>query len=152
MTDMHFNSKFDIKLWHEICDLIADGQSLVQIANMEGMPCRATMNNWLRDADLKKEGFEGVLDSYTRAKREQADAIADDILDIADNADDSKEGVQKAKLRIDSRKWLAGKLQPKKYSEKHLVENSYIGADGEPTNGITIILDDGRLDEGKSSS
>jgi hypothetical protein len=42
------------------------------------MPCVATVFNWLR---LHAE----FLEQYTRAREEQADALAEDMLDIADD-------------------------------------------------------------------
>lgn len=52
---------------------------------------------------------------YARAKAEQADLLAEDILDIADSCG-SNWG--QARLQIDSRKWLASKLLPKIYGDK----------------------------------
>jgi hypothetical protein len=42
------------------------------------MPCVATIFNWLRI-------HPAFLEQYTRAKEEQADALAEDMLDIADD-------------------------------------------------------------------
>ena len=68
----------------------------------------------------------------TRAREEQAEFMAEEILEIADDGrndfmeqDDSSaafkingENIQRSKLRIDTRKWLMGKLKPKKYGER----------------------------------
>jgi hypothetical protein len=110
-----------------ICDGIADGQSLRSICASEEMPNKSTVFRWLA-AD------ETFRDQYARAREAQADALFDDILDIADdgtndfmtkkNADGAdyealnSEHIQRSKLRVDARKWMAGKLQPKKYGEK----------------------------------
>jgi hypothetical protein len=71
-----------------------------------------------------------LQDQYARAKGDQADFLADEMLDIADDAANDfmeREGeqtagwvlngehVQRSRLRIDTRKWLAGKLRPKKW-------------------------------------
>ena len=52
--------------------------------------------------------------------------MADEIIDIADQTEgtDSIAAVQAAKLRIETRKWIASKLKPQKYGEKQLVETS----------------------------
>ena len=46
----------------------------------------------------------------------------DDCLNIADEFDAEEiikpEHINRAKLRIDTRKWMAGKLRPKKYGDK----------------------------------
>lgn len=91
------------------------------------MPNKSTVFRWLA-AD------EAFRDQYARAREAQADALFDDILDIADdgtndymtktNADGSEyealnaEHIQRSRLRVDARKWMAGKLLPKKYGEK----------------------------------
>jgi hypothetical protein len=76
---------------------------------------------------------EKLRDQYARAREAQADTLFDEILDIADDArndwmvrrgqDDAgwqanSEHIQRSRLRLDARKWMAGKLQPKKYGEK----------------------------------
>ncbi len=60
----------------------------------------------------------------------QADALFDEALEIADDASgdwstdkDGKktldhEHVQRSRLRVDTRKWAAGKLAPKRYGDK----------------------------------
>lgn len=54
--------------------------------------------------------------NYARAREEQADFIADEIIEIADSAD--KESYNEARLQVDARKWKASKLYPKVYGEK----------------------------------
>ena len=78
---------------------------------------------------------EDFAKQYARAREVQADALFDEILDIADdgsndwmekrNADgknigwqENGEALRRSQLRIDARKWMAGKLRPKKYGEK----------------------------------
>jgi hypothetical protein len=111
-----------------ICLRIAEGESLREIVKTEGMPERATIYEWL----LKKPDF---ADQYTRAREEQADTLADEIIAIADEQPeiiavvDKKTGaliehkldgafLQWQKNRIDARKWTAMKLKPKKYGER----------------------------------
>lgn len=88
---------------------------------------------------------------YARAKEAQADAIFDEILEIADDGsndwmkreDGENEGyalngehVQRSRLRVDSRKWMASKLAPKKYGDRILhgsdPENPLPPADADP--------------------
>ncbi len=89
---------------------------------------------------------ESLSDRYARAKEAQADFMADEILDIADDGRNdwmtkqngsgesyevvNSETIQRSKLRVEARKWLASKLKPKKYSEKLQTEHS--GPDGGP--------------------
>lgn len=67
---------------------------------------------------------------YARACDQRADKIFEDILDIADNRGGdtfiNQDGVeqidhaviQRDRLRVDARKWMLSKLQPKKYGDK----------------------------------
>jgi hypothetical protein len=111
-----------------ICLRIAEGESLREIVKTEGMPERATIYEWL----LRRPDF---ADQYTRAREEQADTLADEIIAIADEQPeiipviDKRTGeliehkldgafLQWQKNRIDARKWTAMKLKPKKYGER----------------------------------
>ena len=117
------------ELASRICEEIADGRSLRSIvANDEGMPARSTIFKWL----VEDKQFS---DRYAKAREAQADVLFEEILDIADEAqtttklvgqgDDAEEvitydsvAVARNRLRVDARKWMAGKLRPKKYGEK----------------------------------
>lgn len=114
----------------EICERIAHGQSLRKICADEHMPAVRTIFNWFHM-------FPEFLQQYTRAKQEQAEAFAEEILDIADESSNdfiedaatglkklNSEHVQRARLRIDTRKWLMSKMMPKKYGDKLDVEQN----------------------------
>jgi len=121
--------KFTQKIADEICKRIADGQSLYTICADSHMPARGTVLNWL----TQKDKYIGFDDQYARARRKQADAYAEQIVDIADNEKDP----QKAKVRIDARKWVAGKLRPKKYSDRMKLE--HMGEDGGPVKASLTV-------------
>jgi len=73
------------------------------------MPDKSTVFRWL----AKHDAFR---DQYARAQEDRAAAMAEDILEIAD--DEAIADVQRAKLRVDTRKWLMSKMSPKKYGDK----------------------------------
>lgn len=110
-------SAYSPEVTARICAQIADGKSLRTIAKMEGIPSLTTIFEWL---GAKPEFAE----QYARAKEAQADAMTEDMLEIADTPPQMGErGIDSAdvadkRLRIDTRKWLASKLKPKKYGEK----------------------------------
>jgi hypothetical protein len=90
-----------------VCKEIADGKSLRAICAADDMPSVETVRVWLiEDGEFSVQ--------YARAREEQADYYADEIIDIADAAKDAN----LARLQIDARKWKASKLQPKKYGDK----------------------------------
>ncbi len=114
-----------------ICERLSEGESLRSICISEDMPNKATVFRWLNlHADFN--------DQYARAREEQAESLADEIISIADEASSpllvegiplqDKNGnlimvtdqasVAHAKLRTEARKWVASKLKPKKYGDK----------------------------------
>jgi hypothetical protein len=79
---------------------------------------------------------------YARAKERQAEMMAQEIVTIADDSSDDElftedgkritnhEFINRSRLRVDARKWVASKLLPKKYGEKQQVE--FPDKDGNP--------------------
>lgn len=125
-------SEFTKEVADEICERLADGESLRSICDSEHIPNKSTVFRWLAANDA-------FCDQYTRAREAQADALFDDVLQIADDGrndwmmrrgeDDAGwtangEHIQRSKLRIDARKWMAGKLRPKVYGEKQEIEHT----------------------------
>lgn len=109
----------------EICRRIVEGESVRTICRDERMPCKSTVMNWL----AQEPAFRSA---YSMAKQLYAETLAEDILDISDDATGDwvegengkeldREHVQRSKLRVDSRKWLAAKLAPKRYGEASMI-------------------------------
>lgn len=98
----------------EICNRIANGESLVSICRDGEMPNAATVYEWLK----KQPEF---ADRYARARETQADVLADEIVAIADDYSPDRD-VQRDKLRIDARKWYASKLKPKVYGDRQQID------------------------------
>ena len=61
---------------------------------------------------IKHEEF---CHKYEMARKVQRERWADEIIDIPD---DSRGNVQRARLRVDSRKWVLARLEPRKYGDK----------------------------------
>lgn len=120
-------TKYSLELADEICSQLSDGISLRTVCLAENMPGKTTVFRWLRTN-------EEFRDQYEIAKQECADSYADEIIEIADdstndymdkqNKDGStyqalnSENIQRSRLRVDARKWIASKLKPKKYGDK----------------------------------
>lgn len=127
-------SIYTSELAAQICEHIAQGKSLRTIAELEGMPHQATIMAWL---DGSRPEFS---EQYARAREAQADKLAEEALAIADdgrsdtyldaegNERTDTEVIQRSKLRVDTRKWLASKMAPKKYGDK--IQAEHTGADG----------------------
>ncbi len=109
----------------EICRRIAERESLRKICADPDMPDKTTVLRWL----AAKENAE-FRTQYAHAREMQADTLFDEALEIADETSDDwittedgkkvldHEHVQRSRLRVDARKWAAGKLAPKRYGDK----------------------------------
>jgi len=135
-----------------ICERLAAGESMRSVSRDPEMPAMSTLFKWIRELPQFSE-------QYDKAKVESADALVEDMLDIADNQVeqpvlkdgepimvDGKPvmmkdavGVAHAKLRVDTRKWAASKLKPKKYGERSTTVH-------EGNVGLTDLTEEG-LDE-----
>src|ERR1700748_3712554 len=112
-----------------LCARLATGESLRKICSEEDSPSKTSVFRWLRSQ-------EAFRDEYARAREEQAEHFADEMVEIADDISNDVTGelempnggdVQRAKLRIETRKWIASKLLAKKYGDKL----QHTGSDGE---------------------
>lgn len=119
-------STFTEEVADAICERIVNGESVRAICRDEGTPSMVTVFKWLRD-------FPSFAKQYALAKEMQAEALADEIIEIADdgtndwmmvNRGDNEawvtngEALQRSRLRVDARKWAASKLLPKKYGDR----------------------------------
>lgn len=116
-----------------ICERIAEGESLRQICEDEGMPHRVTVLRWL-------DSNGGFAAKYARARELQGDVMDEKILAVADEC--TNENAQAARVKIDAYKWRAAKLAPKKYGDK--VQQEISGPDGGPIEHKTDDTDAAR--------
>jgi hypothetical protein len=80
----------------------------------ENFPVVSTLFKWLREN-------ESFSNQYAGAKESQSDILVDEILEIVDDESGDENGsvaVQRAKLRLEARKWIASKLKPKSYGDR----------------------------------
>lgn len=105
-----------------------------EICRQEDMPDKATVMRWLNNNSLFR-------DQYVRAKEIGIEALAEDILDIADDGSNdwmgrfdkdganvgwafNGEAAKRSMIRIDARKWILSKLAPKRFGDKIQTEIS----------------------------
>ncbi len=129
----------------KICCRLAEGETLRAICRDPAMPDKATVLRWLGDGE--KAAFR---DQYAHAREMQADALFDEALAIADDGSGDwitdgggkktldHEHVQRSRLRVDTRKWAAGKLAPKRYGDKL----QHTGEGGGPVTFIMTLHDE----------
>jgi hypothetical protein len=121
-------SDYSEELGTVICHRLIQGESLRAISRANDMPALSTVCLWLS----KHESFSV---QYARAKEIQMEHKLEEIFEIADNSagditvTDGKaivnhENIQRARLRVDTRKWAMSKLAPKKYGDRVVAEHS----------------------------
>jgi len=111
-----------------ICDRLAIGESLRSICRDEGMPSVTSVMRWLNTNLAFREQYAG-------ARELQAEYRVDEIVEIADKSDaDDPVKVNRARLRIDTRKWAASKLAPKKYGDQAKITHA-----GDAENPVALV-------------
>lgn len=107
----------------DICALLMEGESLRSICTRPGMPKIRTVMYWL-------QRHEEFMQQYARAREVQAEILAEEIIEIADDSSGdvivdedgheqtNHERVARSRLRVDARKWYASKLAPKRYGDR----------------------------------
>lgn len=120
-------SKYTTKLGNDICQRIAEGESLRAICRDKDMPNASTVHAWVLDN-------EEFSKQYESARLMQAHHMFEELLEIADDGTndwttrESKDGteyevvnpevVARSRLRVDTRKWFLSKVAPKIYGDK----------------------------------
>ena len=107
-----------------ICEQLIFGRSLTSICRQPDIPTMPTIYSW-----LKRNGKNFKEDFFN------SDMLADQILDIADEGSTNTyakvnkktvemetsgeyDSIERRRLRIKARQWLAAHLLPRKYSER----------------------------------
>lgn len=111
----------------EICAQLAEGKSLREVCRQGHLPSESTVRTWALD---DRDGFSA---QYARAREIGYHAMADELLEIADDGrndwmeredgenagyDANGEHLARSRLRVDTRKWMLSKALPKVYGDK----------------------------------
>ena len=137
-------SEFNQSIANTICTRLIHGESLRSICRDDDMPDVSTVYYWIHD-------YPEFSKQYDKAKMEQIDTFADEIIEIADDSTNDfyekklKSGdvsvvgdmelVNRAKLRVETRKWVAERMKPKKYGVRQEIEHS-----GKIDSAMQIVL------------
>ena len=102
----------------QVLERMRDGEILTAICREYDLRPSAFSNKAERDPEFGER--------YARARKEQAHAMAMDVVRIADEEPDP----QRARVRCDARKWVAARIDPKNYGDR--ATNEIVGAGGGP--------------------
>ncbi len=112
------SEEFVESVFLEILHRMANGESATSITRppknkTPTMPSYSIFMSWVNSSP---ERFQ----QYARAKQCQADFYAEEIVEIADTDFDNN----RARNRMDARRWHSSKMNPKKYGDKVIQEGS----------------------------
>jgi len=125
---MAYSEKEKTDTFNFICKEIESGKSLREVLrDNDNMPSTQTLYKWIdSESDKSKQ--------YARACELRADIIFDEMIEIADDGRNdfmtkdigdgievqvlNSEHIQRSRLRIDARKWILSKMNPKKFGDK----------------------------------
>ena len=143
-------TKYTKAIADKICAELAMGKSMRTVCKDPKLPCMKTVFNWLRDCEDFLQQYERAKEEAADALVDEMLGIADDgvndyyfdaiinkldpdmtVAELAGEdeglnalrallAKNRPENVQRSRLRLDARKWIASKLKPKKYGDKML--------------------------------
>lgn len=120
------HTSYTPEMGDRICAELANGTSIRKICKLDWAPSRRTIYNWLREQPDFRE-------QYALAQLDGAHAWADEAVEIADDGSNdwmenndpdnpgwkfNGEHVQRSKLRVETRKWYAARMNPKAYGER----------------------------------
>jgi len=121
------------KIFKEIISDIESGLSLRKSLNKKGRPSNEVFYKWI-------DSNEDKVKLYARACESRADSIFEEILEISNHTEEDhtpftgSNVIQRDKLKIDARKWMLSKMNPKKYGDK--IDHT---TDGEKITGTAAI-------------
>lgn len=121
-------SKYTAELGDRICELLAEGKTLLQVCKPEEMPSERAVRMWALKPD------HPFSSKYVRAREVGYYKMADEIVEISDDASHDyvtryrengesyqavdHDHISRSRLRVDSRKWLLSKALPKVFGDK----------------------------------
>ncbi|MDG3577135.1 terminase small subunit protein [Rhizobium sp. YJ-22] len=132
-----------------ICDRLASGLSLRAVCRNKAMPSKSTVFKWL----AQNAAF---ADQYARAREAQADTFVDEMVAIADTpkigqktkrTGDGKVEVttfdmtEHRRLQIETRKWVAARMRPKKYGDRIDVDQKTTHEAGDSIKALMDAID-----------
>lgn len=137
------------KIFDSVLERIEEGEALRNILKDDVMPSSRTFFKWLAEDEIK-------VKRYAQACEVRADNLFEEILQIADDSSEdaivsehgialNKEFVARSRLRYDARRWMIGKLNPKKYGDKIQQDITTQGEKIQANAKISISLPDGTV-------
>lgn len=113
-------SKFSEELANRILHEVSEGKTILTISKEDWSPTRSTIYKW----ESERPEFS---DNLAKAHRSQADHLVDELQQVSRDEDID---VARARLIVESNKWIATRRKRDAYGDK--ITNELTGKDGGP--------------------
>lgn len=142
---MAYSKKEKTKIINAACERVSNGEAIRNVLKDDNMPGTEAFFNWIKEDESKSK-------QYACACALRADAIFDEMLDIADayekDVSKDKDGIEQVnyniinrdRLRNDTRKFIVARLNPKKYGDTTRHKHSGDEDDDTPIKIIGTII------------
>lgn len=122
--------KWSARLEALICARLSSGKSLTEICRKKRFPSYAAVMERISLMEAKEIPSTGFVENYARSRTRQTERFVEELIAIADDGTNDfyadkegkpladQENINRSRLRVDTRKWIASKLLPKKYGEQ----------------------------------
>lgn len=111
--------RYSPKLVEEICSKIAVGTPIRWILREKTMPSWNTMRRWL-------DKYPAFGEAYNRAMEHRADYLAHRMVELSKKCEEDPKNANGYKVAASILQWQAAMGNPKKYSEKMLLQHEDI--------------------------
>lgn len=115
----------------EVIRRISEGSSARAAIKELGMSQSTFFGAVLDNEEIQKQ-YARAMDIRAAIIFDQIEEIADDssgdeLIDDKGNVRQNNEFIQRSKLRVDARKWMLARMNPKKYSDKISIDHTTQG-------------------------
>lgn len=122
--------EYSIPLADVVCELVRQGKTYTEIANMKGMPSANTVLNW-------RHKYPDFAEKIRRAKVDRAELYFDRAYERAQDAGQAhKDDVPGIKAELEHLRWMMEKTDPEQFGSRTKVV-------GDPSAPLQIIVDTG---------
>lgn len=102
----------------QLCGMVADGMTRATACRALGIRSD-DVTHWIKTD-------EKFAAAWRRARDAQISMLADELIEIADQPMKELVDVARAKLRIDTRKWLLARWKPREYGDRAQVDYTQV--------------------------
>ena len=127
----------------EILECVSSGRSLRSIidnADRDIIPSFFIFSKWLKEDEEFEKRYAHACEARSELIFEQILEIADDTVNDYTETEEGRkinqENIQRSRLKVDARKWMLSKMNPKRFGDK--IENTLKGDANSPINIISL--------------